>query len=153
MLAVQKPSVGLEDVRRVSDVRGKDRVVPTDAVDLECELDGNTYFSREAHDRGPAKALPIDDEPGRPRLLDERDGHRAAAILERFGGESPAAEIEGELPDSLGLVVPGVAAAEEAHDQTRVRRKRLRRLDVLDADSGASDEENYRQNRHLFRHR
>ncbi len=146
MLAVQKPSVCLENVRCVSDIRGKDRVVLTNAVDLESELDGNAYFSREADDRGPAEASSIDDEFD---ACASSTNARATARL-RFSKDSvksPGGGDSGELPDSLGLVVPGVATAEEAHDQTRARRKRHLRLDVLEADSGTSDTQNERKSR------
>lgn len=59
----------------------------------------------------------------------------AAPILERFGEEAVAPELERELPDSFGLVVPGIAPAEEAHHQARVFRDGSGRLDVLDTDA------------------
>jgi hypothetical protein len=121
VLAVEKPSVRLVEVRRVPDVRRQDRIVPPDTVDLKRQLDGSLHLPRESHRRGPAEALSVHDEAGRPRLPREDEGQVAASILEGFRMEPPAPQVERELPDAFGVVVPCVAAAQEPHRQTRAR--------------------------------
>ena len=138
MLAVEEPSVRLEEVGGVPNVGRQGAVVSSHAVDLNRELDRNgdpLEIPRESHHGGSAEALTKEDQPFAPHLPHELESDVAAPILERFGEEAVAPELERELPDSFGLVVPGIAPAEEAHHQARVFRDGSGRLDVLDTDA------------------
>jgi hypothetical protein len=152
MLAIEKPSIRLVEVRRVPYVRGKNRVVPPDAVDLERELDGNLHLAREAHHGGSAEALPVHDEARRARLLDEGEGDVASSILEGLRVETRAAKIEGEPSDAFGVVVPRVPAAEEAHGQARARGEGPRSLEIFDPNPGTSESEEEHERRDAYRH-
>jgi hypothetical protein len=152
VLAIEEPSVRLVEVRGVPDVRRQDRVVPSDAVDLKRELDFDLRFPREAHHRGTAKALSVHDETGCPRLLDQAERHVAASILECLGEDSPAPQIQCQLPDAFGLVVPGVPAPEETHRQAGFRGEGPTRLDLFHSNSRASEAEKKRKRRGSYRH-
>jgi hypothetical protein len=139
MLAIEEPSVRLVEVRGVPDVRRQDRVVPSDAVDLKRELDGDLRLPREAHHRGPAEALSVDHETGGPRLLDQAERQVAASILEGLGEDSRAPQFQCELPDAFGRVVPGVSAPEETYRQAGFRGEGPTRLDLFQSNSRASE--------------
>jgi len=137
MFALDEPAVRLEEIRSVPNVGREGAVLSSHAVDLNRELDRNGQLLEipcEAHDRGTAEALAVEDEPVGPRLPHELEGDVAAPVLERLGEKAPAPELERELPDSLGLVVPGVAPAEEPHDEAGAVGDRPRGADVLDTD-------------------
>lgn len=139
MLAIEEPSVRLEQVRGVPNVGREGAVLSSHAVDLKRELDRNgepLELPREARHGGSAEALTVEDEPVTPRLPHEIERDVAAPVLERLGEEAPAPELERDLPNSFGLVVPGVAPTEEAHHQARVFWHGPGRLEVLDADAG-----------------
>jgi len=117
MLAIEEPSVRLEQVRGVPNVGREGAVLSSHAVDLKRELDRNgepLELPREARHGGSAEALTVEDEPVTPRLPHEIERDVAAPVLERLGEEAPAPELERDLPNSFGLVVPGVAPTEEA---------------------------------------
>ena len=154
MLAVEEPSVGLEEVRGVPNVGRESTVLSSHAVDLNRELDRNgelLELPREARHGGSAEALTVEDEPAAPRLPHELERDFTAPILERLGEEALSPELERELPDAFGLVIPGVASPEEAQHQARAYGKGTGRLEVRDADSGAAggDQQPQRREAHV----
>src|SRR3989304_6757829 len=94
MLAIEEPSVRLEQVRGVSNVGRQSAVLSSHAVDLKRELDRNgepLELPREVRHGGSAEALTVEDEAVAPRLPPELERDVAAPVLERLGGDTPAA--------------------------------------------------------------